>query len=106
MISEHFVEAANSTSVNVPYGVSEWDISGLHQEKSSCVKPARVKEAVFAVECRLVDVREFESRETPGKKTSVLAILEGVTFWVREDAVNEDKNIIDPAVSLLNHGSF
>ena len=41
---------------------------------------------------------EFESRATPGKKTGVLAIIEGVKFWVREDAINEDRNIIDPGV--------
>jgi hypothetical protein len=43
---------------------------------------------------------EFESKATPGKKTGVLAIVEGVRFWAREDAVNEDRNLIDPAVSL------
>ena len=41
---------------------------------------------------------EFESRATPGKKTGVLAVIEGVKFWVREDAINEDRNIIDPGV--------
>jgi hypothetical protein len=28
----------------------------------------------------------------------VLAIIEGVRFWAREDAINEDKNLVDPAV--------
>lgn len=45
-----------------------------------------------------MSTQEFESRATPGKKTGVLAIVEGVRFWVREDAINEEKNIIDPAV--------
>lgn len=44
-------------------------------------------------------LREFESRGTPGKKTGVLAIIEGVRFWVREDAINKERNLIDPAVS-------
>jgi hypothetical protein len=55
---------------------------------------------VFSIEAKLVETKEFESRATPGKKTGVLAIVEGVRFWAREDAVNEDKNLIDPAVSL------
>ncbi|KAK5276009.1 hypothetical protein LTR40_012171, partial [Exophiala xenobiotica] len=55
-------------------------------------------ESIFATECKLVEVKEFESRATPGKKTGVLAILEGVNFWVREDAINEERNLIDPAV--------
>ena len=45
-----------------------------------------------------METKEFESRATPGKKTGVLAIVEGTRFWVREDAINEDKNIIDPAI--------
>ncbi|EHK98064.1 hypothetical protein M7I_6112 [Glarea lozoyensis 74030] len=45
-----------------------------------------------------VGTQEFESRATPGKKTGVLAVIEGTRFWVREDAINEDKNIIDPAI--------
>jgi hypothetical protein len=36
---------------------------------------------------------------TPGKKTGVLAIIEGVRFWAREDALNEEKNQLDPNVS-------
>lgn len=100
MISEGFVEAANSTSVNAPYGVSEWAVSGLTPvydcETVGC---ARVQEAVFAVEGKLESVREFESRATPGKVTSTLAVIEGTRFWAREDAVNEERNIIDPKVS-------
>ena len=62
IISEHFVEAANSTSINAPYGVSEWTFSGLHQADSVIVKPPRVKEAIFSCECTLYEVKEFESR--------------------------------------------
>ncbi|PYH79345.1 hypothetical protein BO82DRAFT_356517 [Aspergillus uvarum CBS 121591] len=95
IISEHFVEAANATAINAPYGVSEWEVSGLHQEPSTIVKPARVKESIMSIEGKLVETREFESRTTPGKKSSVLAIIEGVRFWVRDDAINEDKSIVD-----------
>ena len=98
LISEHFLEAANATSINAPYGVSEWSLSGLTPEKCTDVKCSRVKEAVFSIEGKLVSTQEFESRVTKGKKTGVLAIVEGVRFWVREDAINEDKNLIDPAV--------
>lgn len=98
MISEHYLEAANATSINAPYGVSEWSLSGLTPAASKDVRPNRVKEAVFSIEGKLVSTQEFESRATPGKKTGVLAIVEGVRFWVREDAINEERNIIDPAI--------
>lgn len=100
IISEHYLEAANACSVNAPYGVSEWALSGLTPGDCKYVKASRVKEAIFSVECKLVETKEFESRAEPGKKTGVLAILEGVRFWAREDALNEDKNLIDPDVSV------
>jgi flavin reductase (DIM6/NTAB) family NADH-FMN oxidoreductase RutF len=98
IISEHYVEAANSTSVNAPYGTSEWVTSGLTPAESKDVKASRVKEAVFSIEGKLVETKEFESKSKPGQKSGVLAIIEGVRFWVREDAINEDKNLVDPAV--------
>ncbi|KAF1995711.1 hypothetical protein P154DRAFT_548360 [Amniculicola lignicola CBS 123094] len=98
MISSSFIEAANYTSINAPEGVSEWAFSGLHPEKSSVVKPNRVREAVFSIEAKLVETREWESKVTPGKKTGVHAIVEGVRFWVREDAVDEEGVLIDPQV--------
>jgi flavin reductase (DIM6/NTAB) family NADH-FMN oxidoreductase RutF len=105
IISEHYLEAANATSVNAPYGISEWALTGLTPAECKDVKASRVKEAVFSIEAKLFETKEFESRATPGKKTGVLAIVEGVRFWAREDAVNEDKNLIDPAVSVHKYPS-
>lgn len=100
IISEEYIEAANFTSINAPEGVSEWSFSGLHPEKSKIVRPDRVKEAVFSIEAKLVETREWTSKSeaTPGKKTGVTAFLEGVNFWVREDAIDEQGVLVDPAV--------
>lgn len=98
IISEHYIEAANATSTIAPYGVSEWVLSGLTPADSLRVKPSRVKEAIFSVEGILVETKEFDSRAVPGKKSGVLAIIEGVQFWAREDAINEEKNHIDVEV--------
>ncbi|KAL1839733.1 hypothetical protein VTJ49DRAFT_1199 [Mycothermus thermophilus] len=99
VVSEGFVEAANATSVNAPYGVSEWDVSGLTPvydcETVGC---ARVREAVFAVEGKLESLKEFESRANPGRIATTLAVIEGTRFWAREDAVNEERTMIDPKV--------
>lgn len=92
------MEAANACSINAPYGVSEWALTGLHPAKCTEVKASRVQEAIFSVEGKLMNTQEFESRATPGKKTGVLAVIEGVKFWAREDAINEDRNLIDPSV--------
>lgn len=98
IISEHYLEAANAASINAPFGVSEWALSGLHPAPCAVVGASRIKEAIFSVECKLYKTEEFESRATPGKKTGVLAIVEGVRFWAREDALNEQQNLLDPQV--------
>jgi flavin reductase (DIM6/NTAB) family NADH-FMN oxidoreductase RutF len=99
IISEGFIEAANSTSVDAPYDASEWDISGLTPVYDCVdVKAPRVGEAVFSVECKLESCREFESRSNPGKKGACLVVLEGTRFWVREDAINDERNLIAPEV--------
>ncbi|KAF5634156.1 uncharacterized protein FTJAE_6775 [Fusarium tjaetaba] len=99
IISEHFIEAANSASVNAPADVSEWDISGL-TPKYDCetVKCARVGEAIVSIECKLDMLKEFDSKARPGNKSGCMAVFEGTRFWVREDALNVDKNMVDPGV--------
>ena len=98
MISEDFVEAANACAIDLPYGQSEWSVSGLTPADTEIVRPKRVKESVFAVEGQLLSTQEYASRRDEGKKTGVIAVIEGVRFWVREDAVNEERSIIDPKV--------
>ncbi|KAH7066782.1 flavoprotein-like protein oxygenase [Paraphoma chrysanthemicola] len=100
IITEEYVEAANFTSINAPAGISEWSFSGLHGEKSTHVKPDRVKEAIFSIEGKLVSTTEWTSKnpQTPNKKTGVTAFIEGVNFWVREDAIDEQGVLVDPAV--------
>ncbi|KAG5988350.1 hypothetical protein E4U43_004780 [Claviceps pusilla] len=99
IISEPFIEAANATSVDSPPDVSEWEVSGL-TPLWDCeeVQPPRVKEAVFSVEVKVESMREWESRTVPGRKTGVMVVLEGVRFWAREDGLNEERSMIDPAV--------
>ena len=99
IISEGFVEAANATSIDAPYGVSEWGISGLTPLRDCrTVKAARVKESIFSIEAKLESVREFTSRSNPGAKSGSLELVEASYFWAREDAINKEKNLLDIAV--------
>jgi flavin reductase (DIM6/NTAB) family NADH-FMN oxidoreductase RutF len=100
MISEPFLEAANATSVDAPADASEWPLSGLTPAwDTQTVRPPRVRDAVFSAECRLESPpREFESRAVHGRKTGCLIVLEATRFWVREDAINDERSLIDPAV--------
>jgi len=95
IISEWFIEAANFTAVNAPSGISEWELAGLTPAPSRLVKPSRVKESAFSIEAKLVAHHEWTSPST-GRASGVTCLFQGVNFWVREDVVNEQGNMIDP----------
>ncbi|BFZ58105.1 hypothetical protein PYCC9005_005164 [Savitreella phatthalungensis] len=97
IVSDSYVEAMNYTSIDAPSDVSEWDLTGLTPVASDHVKPARVGEAIFAAECKLVEpAREWRNRQ--GQVTGVSVFLEASLFHARQDAINQDHNLIDPAV--------
>ena len=75
--------------------VSEWDLSGLTPVESELVGPPRVAESAFSIEAKLIHHHQWHSHANPEKKTGTLMILEGLRFIVREDALNEQKNMID-----------
>ncbi|KAL7792493.1 hypothetical protein V8C37DRAFT_380491 [Trichoderma ceciliae] len=99
IISEHYVEAANSASIDTPYGTSEWNVAGLTADYScETVKAPRVKEAIFSIEAKLDSIKEIESKANPGRASAWLVVLEGTRFWVRDDALNEEQDYVSPEV--------
>ncbi|KEF56133.1 uncharacterized protein A1O9_07714 [Exophiala aquamarina CBS 119918] len=95
IVSEHMIEAVNATSLDLPYGASEWELSGLTAASSSTVNPERVQEAIFSIEGRLLEMKELDyGKEDSTKANGALAIIEATRFWVREDAINEDQSHI------------
>lgn len=97
MLSEHFVEAANATSLDVPYETSEWGLSGLTAKDSTTVLPKRVQEAVFSIEGKLLEMKslDYHGHAAQGKPAGALAIIEAKRFWIREDALNETRDNVD-----------
>ncbi|KAJ6440091.1 FMN-binding split barrel [Purpureocillium lavendulum] len=93
-VSESMIEAVNASSIDAPYGMSEWEISGLHEASTSTVKPSRVQESVFSIEGKVVDIKEFGS-PSEGMSVAGLALIKATRFWVREDATNEDASHVD-----------
>ncbi|KAL8349504.1 hypothetical protein RB598_005065 [Gaeumannomyces tritici] len=99
IISEGYVEAANAASVNAPGDASEWLVSGLTPARDTVdVRPPRVKEAIFSIEGKVESLREFKSKAVAGKTSGTMAVIEGVRFWARGDAISEARDMIDPAV--------
>ena len=95
VVSEHMIEGVNATSLDVPYEVSEWEISGFEAAPSATVRPDRVQNAVFSVEGKLlqmIDLDFGDAHKASGKPSGGLAVIEGKRFWVREDAINEARD--------------
>ncbi|KAM0745691.1 hypothetical protein T439DRAFT_330425 [Meredithblackwellia eburnea MCA 4105] len=84
IISEAFVEASNACAIGSPAGVSEFEISGLHPIPSTVVKPPRVGESAFSMECRLVHQYDIISEKT-GLNSSTAIFGQIVRFHVRSD---------------------
>lgn len=99
LVSEHIIDAVNACMVNPLSGVSEWNVTGLTPGSSKAVRARRVCESIVSIEGKVLSTTEYESRSKPGTKSSGIAVVEGVRFWVREDAVDAAGSTIDPAVS-------
>ncbi|QRD89956.1 nitrilotriacetate monooxygenase component B [Aspergillus flavus] len=82
-VSENMIEAVNATSIDAPYGVSEWAVSGLHEAPSTTVKPSRVKESVFSVEGKVIDIKEFADHQRPGMSIAATVLIKATRFWLR-----------------------
>lgn len=106
VVSEHMVEAVNATSLDVPLGTSEWNLSGLQSAPSETVKPERVLDAIFSIEGKLLEMKELDyggSHRAEGKPSGALAVIQAKRFWIREDALvggNIDLEVMRPLVQL------
>ncbi|KAF9698465.1 hypothetical protein EKO04_003709 [Ascochyta lentis] len=92
-VSEDMIEGVSAASLDPPRGVEEWGITGFTEEATTTVKPGRVGESVFSVEGRVVDVKEFE--HTGGLSTAATVLIQATRFWVRADAANEERSLVD-----------
>jgi len=86
----------NILATKAPADVSEWDISGLTQEPSVHVKPARVKESAVSLECELFQSQDiFPDGATAPSATLVLGRVKYV--HVRNSVLRPDGLRADPA---------
>lgn len=70
----------------LPYGESEFDLTGLHTTPSIKVAPPRLKEAPVSFECRTMQV----IRTNPGAPAGGnIVIGEVLHIYVRDDLINE-----------------
>ncbi|KAK3187553.1 hypothetical protein K4F52_003611 [Lecanicillium sp. MT-2017a] len=94
-VSEDMIEAVNATSLDPPYGVSEWQVSGLHEAPTTTVRPSRVQESIMSIEGKVVDIKEFSDHQKDGMSVAGVVLIKATRFWVREDATNDDASHVD-----------
>ena len=101
-VSESYAEAANFAAAAAPKGLSEYALTGLTPIASHKVRPPRVKEAPFSIECRLDFRREYyrdgsavnsfqhdtAQTEQRGRMTTVLVIGRIVAIHFRPDCID------------------
>lgn len=85
--TEALMERVNLTGTDYPPGQSEFDAVGLTREPSLRVAPPRVAESPVAMECRLVETKEF------GICTVVFG--EVLHIAISEHVIREGRPVID-----------
>ncbi|KAJ5718835.1 uncharacterized protein N7483_009917 [Penicillium malachiteum] len=100
VVSDHFVEAANATSLDVESSISEWGLSGLKSLPSATVRAGRLKDSIFSIEGKLLEMKDldYHGHAKQGKPVGSLAVIQGTRFWVRSDAINDHQDEIDLSV--------
>ncbi|QRW08507.1 flavin reductase-like domain protein [Ceratobasidium sp. AG-Ba] len=113
IISEPWVEGANWTSTDAPVEVEEWIGSGLTKVESTFVKPPRVGESAFSMECELFSLQDISPPDDPDFVSGTLVLGHVKAIHVRKDIwVDDGKGIgmMDPvkfrAVSRLGGTTF
>ena len=92
IVDEALAETMHKTSAEYPAGVSEAEATGLALAPSKTVKPPRIRDVPFSLECRLRQVIEVG-------ETRRLLLGEGVHFHVRDD-------LFDPATFRIRGERF
>jgi flavin reductase (DIM6/NTAB) family NADH-FMN oxidoreductase RutF len=85
IVSEDFVQKMNICSAEYPPEVDEWAESGLTPMESSLVKPPRVAESRFQMECKLMEIVNVSSKPLGGS----LVFGEVLLFHVADDLFDQ-----------------
>ncbi|TYL51764.1 flavin reductase family protein [Nocardioides sp. BGMRC 2183] len=90
IVSEHLLDAMVRSSADVPSDIDEFDFAGVGAAMSDVVAPPRVAEARVALECRVVETRQWGTDTTVLAQVLRLHASDGITddrFHVDTDAL-------------------
>nr|WP_256478435.1 flavin reductase family protein [Notoacmeibacter sp. MSK16QG-6] len=101
--SHDLAEAVNLSSAAAPSDVSEFDIAGLTRAKCEVVSAPRVAEAVAALECKVLEVRDVTDLD--GKATdNHLVTGQVVGVHIAERAIHDGRFDVTRARLLARLG--
>lgn len=90
-VTYEMAEKMNLTAQDLDSGVNEFELAGFTELPSDIVKPPRVKESPFQMECKLLEMKHLG--EEPGSGN--LAICEVLKFHIDESVFKDDSKKID-----------
>ncbi len=100
IVTYAMVEQMNVTSSEYPTGVDEFAKSGFTKIKSDVVKPSRVKESPFHMECKLRQMIHLGEEPASGN----LAICDVVRFHIQEDMYVDGRVQIEKMDQVARNG--
>jgi len=93
IVSESFAREMAASAEPLPYGESEFELTGLTPVSSSVVKPPRVAESPLAFECETLQV----IRTNPGEPSGGNVVLGKVVAIHAADGLIDERKRVDPA---------
>jgi len=89
IVDYNIVQQQSLASVEYPKGVNEFEKAGLTAIPSEIVKPPRVAESPFQLECKVRDV--ISITDEPGAANLIIAEI--VRIHVKEELLDENENV-------------
>jgi flavin reductase (DIM6/NTAB) family NADH-FMN oxidoreductase RutF len=90
--TEHYMREVAAAGENLPYGESEFEMTGLKPAPSVVVRPPRVAISPIAFECRTLHV----VRTNPGRPAGGNVVIGEVVHIVINDEIIDERYRIDP----------
>jgi flavin reductase (DIM6/NTAB) family NADH-FMN oxidoreductase RutF len=100
IVTYSMVEQMNMTSTEYPTGVDEFEKSGFTKIKSNVVKPFRVKESPFHMECTLREMVSLGDQPASGN----LAICDVVRFHIAKEMYVDGRVQIEKMDQVARNG--
>jgi flavin reductase (DIM6/NTAB) family NADH-FMN oxidoreductase RutF len=98
-VTYSMVEQVSLASTQYKSEVNEFEKSGLTPIESDIVKPFRVKESPFQMECKLLEIKSYGE----GGSSANIAICEVLKFHISEDIIKDgiiQPDLLDPVARM------